>query len=93
MFDAAETSVWWASREMQPSKTLGDYVGKNEKTKVIVKLQKRGQGAPVREPPLDEKAQRVILESIYCTLNNHITGNDCILLQEARRAQEIDGGS
>jgi hypothetical protein len=38
---------------------VSDYLGKNEKTKVIVKMQKKGHGAPVREPVIDEKAQRV----------------------------------
>lgn len=34
------TSVWWASKELIPGKLLSDFVGKNEKTKIIAKLQK-----------------------------------------------------
>ncbi|XP_067253860.1 cilia- and flagella-associated protein 298 isoform X1 [Chanodichthys erythropterus] len=35
-----EAQLWWASKELQRSKKLQDYVGKNEKTKIIVKIQK-----------------------------------------------------
>jgi hypothetical protein len=34
---------------MMPGNKLKEHVGKNEKTKVICKLQKKGQGAPARE--------------------------------------------
>ena len=34
VLEAGETSVWFASKEMARDKTLEDYVGKNEKTKV-----------------------------------------------------------
>ena len=42
-------------------KLLSDFVGKNEKTKVVVKLQKQGGGAPVREPAVDEKTQKEMM--------------------------------
>ena len=42
--------MWFAGKELFPEKALSDYIGKNEKTKIIVKLNKKGQGAPVREP-------------------------------------------
>ena len=32
--------MWWAGKELTRDKTLGDFVGKNEKTKIIAKLQK-----------------------------------------------------
>ncbi len=35
-----ETALWWAGKELLKEKTLGDYVGKNDKTKVVVKIQK-----------------------------------------------------
>lgn len=37
-----ECQLWWASKELQRGKNLQDYAGKNEKTKLIVKLQKVG---------------------------------------------------
>ena len=35
-----EGSIWFSGKEMQSNKKLCDYLGKNEKTKVIVKIQK-----------------------------------------------------
>ena len=35
-----EASLWFSGKEMQVAKKLCDFVGKNEKTKVIVKIQK-----------------------------------------------------
>lgn len=36
----SKTELWWANKPLDKNKTLGDYVGKNEKSKIIVKLQK-----------------------------------------------------
>ena len=41
-----KASLWAFSKEMQPDKLLSDYVGKNDKSKVIVKLQKKGAERP-----------------------------------------------
>ncbi len=35
-----EASIWFSGKEMQPTKKLSDYLGRNEKSKVIVKIQK-----------------------------------------------------
>jgi len=35
-----DAQLWWASKELQRGKKLQDYVGRNEKTKIIVKIQK-----------------------------------------------------
>jgi hypothetical protein len=40
--------LWWAGKELHPDKLLNFYTGKNEKTKIIVKLTKTGSGAPMR---------------------------------------------
>ena len=37
------------------------YVGKNDKTKVIAKLQKKGAGAPAREPVVSEEEQKSMI--------------------------------
>ncbi|KAI9332303.1 hypothetical protein DFJ73DRAFT_630362 [Zopfochytrium polystomum] len=60
-----ESAIWWAGRELTPEKLLSEFLGKNEKTKVIVKLQKKSQGAPVRESPFDEKAQKELMAYYY----------------------------
>mmetsp|Transcript_32479 Transcript_32479/g.53713 ORF Transcript_32479/g.53713 Transcript_32479/m.53713 type:complete len:293 (-) Transcript_32479:141-1019(-) len=55
------TSLWAFNKEMQREKLLSDYVGKNEKTKAVVKLQKKGAGAPQREPVVSEDEQKAMI--------------------------------
>lgn len=56
-----ECQLWWAAKEMQRGKKLQDYVGKNEKTKLVVKIQKKGQGAPGREPLITEEQHKQMM--------------------------------
>lgn len=35
-----EAQLWWAGKELRRDKKLQDYIGKNEKTKLVVKIQK-----------------------------------------------------
>ncbi|KAI1903396.1 hypothetical protein AGOR_G00026750 [Albula goreensis] len=60
-----EAQLWWAAKEMQRGKKLQEYVGKNEKTKIVVKIQKRGQGAPAREPLMSEEEQKQMMMHYY----------------------------
>jgi hypothetical protein len=60
-----EVSLWWANKELQWEKKLKDYVGSNEKTKIVVKIQKRGQGAPLREPRISEQEQKNMMAFYY----------------------------
>lgn len=46
---------------MLPSKLLSDYVGSNDKTKITVKVAKRGTGAPAREAVISETNQRNLM--------------------------------
>ncbi|KAI3995818.1 hypothetical protein MKX01_017605 [Papaver californicum] len=39
------TKLWWAGKELMRSKRLHDYVGKNEKTKILIKLEKPSLGS------------------------------------------------
>lgn len=48
--EPAEAVLWFAGKQMQASKALGDYLGRNEKTRAVVKLMARGAPAPPREP-------------------------------------------
>ncbi|KAG5844628.1 hypothetical protein ANANG_G00164510 [Anguilla anguilla] len=60
-----EAQLWWAAKELQRGKKLQDYVGKNEKTKIVVKIQKRGQGAPAREPVVSTEEQKQMMLHYY----------------------------
>ncbi len=42
VFDPKNTSIWWANKELTANKKLFEFIGKNEKTKIIVKMQKVG---------------------------------------------------
>ena len=48
--DPDTTEMWFAGKKMQRDKTLQDYAGSNEKTRVVVKLQEAGAIKPSREP-------------------------------------------
>lgn len=39
VIEESEAQLWWAAKELRRTKKLSDYVGKNEKTKIIVKIQ------------------------------------------------------
>ncbi|TPX49011.1 hypothetical protein SeMB42_g02775 [Synchytrium endobioticum] len=69
--DKSDTSLWWASKEFKEDKKLSDYVGVNEKTKILVKLQKKGSGAPTKEAPLDEMGQRNLMAYYYRKQEEH----------------------
>ncbi|NWI87657.1 CF298 protein, partial [Pitta sordida] len=61
----SEAQLWWAGKELQETKLLSDYVGKNEKTTIIVKIQKKGQGAPGREPVMSHEEQKEMMLYYY----------------------------
>eukprot|EP00079_Xenopus_tropicalis_P033129 XP_017946900.1 PREDICTED: UPF0769 protein C21orf59 homolog isoform X2 [Xenopus tropicalis] len=65
VIEEPESQLWWAGKELQRKQKLSDYVGKNEKTKIIVKIQKRGQGAPGREPVVSEEEQKKLMMHYY----------------------------
>ena len=35
-----KASLWWAGKELARGKKLSDFIGTNEKTKIVCKLQK-----------------------------------------------------
>ncbi|CAD8045008.1 unnamed protein product [Paramecium primaurelia] len=63
--DEKNTSLWWAGKELLRGKLLQDFIGKNDKTKIIVRLQKTGGGAPVREPAVDAETQKKMMAFYY----------------------------
>jgi hypothetical protein len=48
--DPDSSTFWFAGKQLQPDKRLADYLGRNENTRAVVKLQKKGAGPPAREP-------------------------------------------
>uniref|UniRef100_A0A5K3EJ78 UPF0769 protein C21orf59 homolog n=1 Tax=Mesocestoides corti TaxID=53468 RepID=A0A5K3EJ78_MESCO len=58
---ADEATIWFSGKELLVGKKLSDYVGNNDKTKIIAKIQKRGSGAPAREAVISEADQRALM--------------------------------
>ncbi|XP_065838114.1 cilia- and flagella-associated protein 298-like [Oscarella lobularis] len=65
VLDEANSQLWWAGKELALGKKLEDFVGKNEKTKIVAKLQKKGLGAPAREPIVSEEEQKRMMAYAY----------------------------
>jgi len=65
VLDEGATQLWWAGKELQRGKKLQDFIGKNEKTKLIVKIQKKGQGPPSREPVFSEEQRKQMMAYAY----------------------------
>jgi len=58
-------ALWWANKELHDEKLLCDYCGKNERTKLAVKIQKAGMSAPAREPVVTEDQQKELMARAY----------------------------
>ncbi|CCW63886.1 unnamed protein product [Phytomonas sp. EM1] len=52
-----EAVMWWSARPLARDADFLRYIGKNEKTKITVKLAPVGGAAPPREPALDARTQ------------------------------------
>ncbi|TYZ57326.1 hypothetical protein PybrP1_002918 [[Pythium] brassicae (nom. inval.)] len=57
--DLAE--LWWAGKQFFRDQYVRDLVGQNEKTTVIVKLQRPGGGMPAREPAVSEDERKAMM--------------------------------
>ena len=64
-YQFSNSTLWYAGKELERGKNLCDYIGKNEKTKVVVKFGKKGSGAPVREPLIDKETHSKMLAYYY----------------------------
>jgi hypothetical protein len=63
--DPETSTLWFAGKQLLPEKKMSDHVGRNERTKVVIKLQRKGAGAPQREPPVDAETQKAMLAHYY----------------------------
>lgn len=58
-------AIWWAGKELQRGKKLSDFLGRNDKTKITAKLQRKGIGAPSREPVFNEEEKKKLMANAY----------------------------
>ncbi|KAI8836577.1 hypothetical protein BC829DRAFT_405647 [Chytridium lagenaria] len=61
VIEKSEAALWLASKEIVPGKLLSDFVGRNEKTRVIMKLMKNKNGPPCQEPAIPESMRKDLL--------------------------------
>ena len=63
VMDENTAELWVASRmfDRLNNQTVGDRLGRNEKTKVIAKLQRPGAGAPGREAGVSEEEKKAMM--------------------------------
>ena len=61
VLDPQDTKLWFASKELLPDVCLREYLGKNEKTKVVIKVATKKDGQPCREPVLSERDEKLLL--------------------------------
>ena len=57
--------MWWAGKEFPRGQLLSQRVGRNEKTKIVAKLTKRGGGAPAREPVVSEGERKAMMAHYF----------------------------
>mmetsp|Transcript_2583 Transcript_2583/g.6045 ORF Transcript_2583/g.6045 Transcript_2583/m.6045 type:complete len:288 (+) Transcript_2583:43-906(+) len=60
-----DCQMWWAGKQVMREKLLSEYVGRNEKTKIVCRLTSANAGAPVREPRIDEDTHKAMLSHYY----------------------------
>uniref|UniRef100_A0A7S2MUC4 Uncharacterized protein n=1 Tax=Helicotheca tamesis TaxID=374047 RepID=A0A7S2MUC4_9STRA len=65
VLDPNNTSLWVAGKEFERGQLVSDRLGKNEKTKVIAKLQPKGSGPPGREPVVSEEEQKAMMAHYF----------------------------
>ncbi|RZF43552.1 hypothetical protein LSTR_LSTR012832 [Laodelphax striatellus] len=65
VIDIASAQLWFSGKELLRNKKLCNFVGNNEKTKIVVKISKMGEGAPAREPVVSEEERRQMMLHAY----------------------------
>jgi len=61
VLDPSTAQLWWAGKQLIAQNPLRAHVGRNEKTKIVAKLQKKGSGAPQREAPVSAEEQKAMM--------------------------------
>ncbi|KAH8305000.1 hypothetical protein KR059_001108 [Drosophila kikkawai] len=65
VIEPSKAQLWFAGRQILTGKLLKDYLGNNDKTKILVKLNKLGEGPPAREPVISEPIRRQMMAEAF----------------------------
>lgn len=61
ILQVGQSCLWFAGKKWSSDQAISKYLGHNEKTKVIVRLQRISSGAPVREPGVDRETHKKMM--------------------------------
>ena len=61
----SKTSLWVAGKEFERGQLISDRLGTNEKTRVVAKLSREGDGPPPREPIVRDDERNAMLEHYH----------------------------
>ncbi|CAN0055503.1 unnamed protein product [Heterosigma akashiwo] len=61
VLEPAAAELWGAGKEFRRGQLVADRVGRNEKTKLVAKLQKPGDGPPAREAAVSEEERKAMM--------------------------------
>lgn len=65
VIEPAKAQLWFAGKQLLSDRKLADFIGTNDKCKVIMKLQKSGEGPPGREPVFTEAERKQMMMQAY----------------------------
>eukprot|EP01065_Artemidia_motanka_P031621 TRINITY_DN3808_c0_g1_i1.p1 TRINITY_DN3808_c0_g1~~TRINITY_DN3808_c0_g1_i1.p1 ORF type:complete len:276 (+),score=101.39 TRINITY_DN3808_c0_g1_i1:70-897(+) len=71
MYNVGGTQLWWAGKQLHGDEMLNKYTGRNEKTKLVVKITKQGAHAPMREPAINAETQKDMMAFYYKKQEEH----------------------
>eukprot|EP00003_Mantamonas_plastica_P024317 TRINITY_DN4510_c0_g1_i2.p2 TRINITY_DN4510_c0_g1~~TRINITY_DN4510_c0_g1_i2.p2 ORF type:complete len:157 (+),score=57.45 TRINITY_DN4510_c0_g1_i2:152-622(+) len=67
VYDEDTDCMWYAGKEVLRDEeyTLRDFLGRFERSTMVVKLARQGAGAPTREPTVSEETQKKMMAYYY----------------------------
>ncbi|KAI8128824.1 hypothetical protein FF38_12051 [Lucilia cuprina] len=65
VIEPSKAQLWFAGRLILCDKKLSQFIGNNDKTKVVVKLNTLGEGIPSREPVITEDIRKRMMADAY----------------------------
>lgn len=65
VIEPTKGKLWFAGKQMLPETNLRDYIGTNEKSRIIVKLTKMEEHAPGRESVIDAETKKQMMLHAY----------------------------
>lgn len=65
VIEPSKAQLWFAGRLILNDKKLSDFIGRHDKTKVVVKLNRHGEGPPSREPVITDEIRKRMMADAY----------------------------